>query len=239
MLRYPENTLPGIEAALKAGACGVEFDVHLCKEGVPVVHHDADLKRTAGVDKSIFTMTLEEVKSYSVHEPDRLGDEFHDVRIATLQKVVQVMRQWPHVLFFVEIKRKSLNHFGNTTVVECIMEVIKPVIEQCVIISFDRDAVDYARTLGAKAIGWVAEEWNEEVRAAVEELAPDYLFAEDTCFENGEEPLPQGDWQWVIYDVMSPELALELAARGADMIETGAIGEMLAHPVLAQKRCHQ
>lgn len=42
----PENTLPALGLALGLGADGVEFDVHLAKDGVPVVVHDETLQRT-------------------------------------------------------------------------------------------------------------------------------------------------------------------------------------------------
>ena len=42
----PENTLPAFELALEQGADGVEFDVRLSADGVPVVIHDARLDRT-------------------------------------------------------------------------------------------------------------------------------------------------------------------------------------------------
>jgi len=35
--------------AVKAGAKGVEFDVHLTRDGIPVVVHDEDLRRTTGI----------------------------------------------------------------------------------------------------------------------------------------------------------------------------------------------
>jgi len=38
--RFPDNTLAGIEAAVVAGADGVEVDVRPCAEGVWVCHHD-------------------------------------------------------------------------------------------------------------------------------------------------------------------------------------------------------
>ena len=44
--RAPENTLGAFKMALDAGADGIEFDVHLARDGVPVVIHDATLKRT-------------------------------------------------------------------------------------------------------------------------------------------------------------------------------------------------
>lgn len=42
----PENTLAAFRAALAAGAEGVEFDVQLSRDGVPVVIHDETLERT-------------------------------------------------------------------------------------------------------------------------------------------------------------------------------------------------
>lgn len=39
----PENTLPAFEAALDAGATTVETDVHLTRDGVPVLFHDAQV----------------------------------------------------------------------------------------------------------------------------------------------------------------------------------------------------
>ena len=42
----PENTLAGFRAAAAAGVTGVEFDVRLSADGIPVVIHDATLERT-------------------------------------------------------------------------------------------------------------------------------------------------------------------------------------------------
>ncbi len=43
-----ENTLASFEAALAAGADGVELDVQLSRDGVPVVHHDATVIAPTG-----------------------------------------------------------------------------------------------------------------------------------------------------------------------------------------------
>lgn len=42
----PENTLAAFRRALEAGADGVELDVHLSADGVPVVIHDDTVERT-------------------------------------------------------------------------------------------------------------------------------------------------------------------------------------------------
>lgn len=42
-VKYPENSLPAILAALDQGADGIEIDVHATSDGLLVVHHDPEL----------------------------------------------------------------------------------------------------------------------------------------------------------------------------------------------------
>lgn len=51
----PENTLAAFEAALRAGADGVELDVRLCATGEVVCCHDPTLLRLAGEDVRVRT----------------------------------------------------------------------------------------------------------------------------------------------------------------------------------------
>src|SRR5689334_10997830 len=44
----PENTLDAVETALAGGADGVEIDVRLTADAVPVCVHDPDLARLSG-----------------------------------------------------------------------------------------------------------------------------------------------------------------------------------------------
>jgi glycerophosphoryl diester phosphodiesterase len=48
----PENTLPAFERAIEDQADMIETDLHLSRDGVIVIHHDADLERL-GVDGEI------------------------------------------------------------------------------------------------------------------------------------------------------------------------------------------
>jgi glycerophosphoryl diester phosphodiesterase len=53
----PENTLPGLDLGLAAGADGLEFDVRLSRDGVPVLHHDPDLDRCTNARGPVDTYT--------------------------------------------------------------------------------------------------------------------------------------------------------------------------------------
>ncbi len=49
----PENTLDSFREARRRGATWVETDVKLTADGVPILMHDASLKRTTGVDRLV------------------------------------------------------------------------------------------------------------------------------------------------------------------------------------------
>ncbi|KAE8445693.1 hypothetical protein EG329_012991 [Mollisiaceae sp. DMI_Dod_QoI] len=50
---YPENTLGAFKGAVEVGAHAIETDVHLSRDGVVVLSHDATLKRCFGEDTRI------------------------------------------------------------------------------------------------------------------------------------------------------------------------------------------
>ena len=51
--RVRENTLPSLRSAIERGADAVEIDVRLTRDGVPVLLHDASLKRLWGHDRPL------------------------------------------------------------------------------------------------------------------------------------------------------------------------------------------
>ena len=92
---FPENTLESIKAALECGAHAVEFDVQLTSDRVPVVCHDADLERTAMVERSILTSPYAEIREVSVGEPKRFNGRFQDSLLPSLQQMVALLATAP------------------------------------------------------------------------------------------------------------------------------------------------
>lgn len=62
----PENTMAAFREAIAAGADGIEFDVRLTRDRVPVVIHDNSLHRTAGLPQRIADLTSSEIKNVDV-----------------------------------------------------------------------------------------------------------------------------------------------------------------------------
>ncbi|HEY0766074.1 MAG TPA: glycerophosphodiester phosphodiesterase family protein [Pyrinomonadaceae bacterium] len=62
----PENTMAAFREAIAVGADGIEFDVRLTRDGVPVVIHDSSLRRTGGVSQRIADLTWAEIAKTDV-----------------------------------------------------------------------------------------------------------------------------------------------------------------------------
>lgn len=63
----PENSLPAFKKAVKAGY-GIEVDVQLTKDGVPVAFHDFTLERACGQPGRLCEYTYEELQKFSLFQ---------------------------------------------------------------------------------------------------------------------------------------------------------------------------
>lgn len=73
--RAPENTLPAFAAAMRHGAEGVELDVRLTRDGVPVVIHDATVNRTTDGHGRIGDLASAELRRLRCRAADEQGSE--------------------------------------------------------------------------------------------------------------------------------------------------------------------
>jgi glycerophosphoryl diester phosphodiesterase len=60
--KYKEATLAAYQGAIDVGADGLECDIRLTKDEVPICFHDRTTKRIAGVNKRVSALTLTELR---------------------------------------------------------------------------------------------------------------------------------------------------------------------------------
>jgi glycerophosphoryl diester phosphodiesterase len=65
----PENTMAAFREAIAAGSDGIEFDVRLTRDGVPVIIHDKTLRRTSRLSHRIADLTFSQLESLGVAVP--------------------------------------------------------------------------------------------------------------------------------------------------------------------------
>ena len=62
----PENTMAAFREAIATGADGIEFDVRLTRDGVPVIIHDSTLRRTGGLQRRVSDLAASELEQVDV-----------------------------------------------------------------------------------------------------------------------------------------------------------------------------
>ena len=113
----PENTLPSFALAVRQGADALELDVHLTRDGVPVVHHDPDLARTTDRAGAVAALTLAEVQAadagarFTADGGRTFPFRGQGVRVPTLEAV---LRAHPTTPLLVELKTAAAQHAVQT-----------------------------------------------------------------------------------------------------------------------------
>ena len=74
----PENSMAAFRAALDHGF-GIEFDLHLLKDGNIAIIHDSLLKRTTGAEGRIEDLTTEDLKNYRLEGTEETIPTFREL----------------------------------------------------------------------------------------------------------------------------------------------------------------
>jgi len=105
----PENTLAAFDLAFRQGAGGIELDVHLSSDGIPMVVHDPRLSRTTSgrgwviEHRANALRKLDAGSWFNRRFPEKARQRYVGAKIPVLAEVLAWARQ--HKLFaFVEIK---------------------------------------------------------------------------------------------------------------------------------------
>lgn len=94
--KVPENSLSAFKKAMDHGYA-IECDIQASLEGLPVVFHDANLKRMTGLDKMIYTISQEALNQLSLKETSD--------KIPSLKDVLNLVQG--KVPLLIEIKSES------------------------------------------------------------------------------------------------------------------------------------
>lgn len=93
--RAPENTLPAFELAYRLGADGIELDVQLSKDGVPVVIHDEQIDRVSDGTGRVMDYTLKELQQFNFNKQ---FPAYGKVMIPTLEEVYELIKSTDMVI---------------------------------------------------------------------------------------------------------------------------------------------
>jgi glycerophosphoryl diester phosphodiesterase len=117
----PDNTLPGFDLAFQMGADGIELDVVLTADGVPVVFHpEMDSQHPTHGYKTLKGLTLAQVKQIDVGGWFGDGKRFRGEKIPTLAEVFELVNK--RGIVNVEIKDWTLANNGIEEKIVAVLE---------------------------------------------------------------------------------------------------------------------
>lgn len=208
---FPENTLAGFRRALELGIEGVELDVHLSKDGVPVIIHDETVDRTTDGTGAVADLTVDELRNLDA------GDGEY---VPTLAEVLDLIGDRLHV--DIEIKANDAG--------QAVLEEVTGRDTRWVISSFDWDVLRYVRSVDKDAEIWVlAMGATDDALAVVEELGATALalwqraIDEDIARMLVEKNIPF--WPWTV----------NFPSQARRLVEWGAFGICTDQPTKMQE----
>ena len=113
----PENTLYAFSDAISAGADFIELDVQQTRDGVLVVMHDSNLKRTTGVNKNIWDVDYADIQNLDAGS--WFDPAYANARIPTLEETLQFVDKRARL----NIEIKPTKH-GSDTLEQDVAELI-------------------------------------------------------------------------------------------------------------------
>lgn len=155
-----ENTMESVLAALDLGLDGVEIDVQGTKDGTPVVHHDADLRRMTGLDLRIADLTWAEIAERTADTP---------APVAALANILMLLdgRGWVDI----EIKDQRA-----TPAVLSLLALHRDV-HRAAVSSFDLGVLEEVVASGRPITRWLnAEDFSDKVLRQANEVGAEALI---------------------------------------------------------------
>ncbi|MGN6030519.1 MAG: glycerophosphodiester phosphodiesterase [Thermomicrobiales bacterium] len=210
---YPENTLAAFGRALELGVPGIELDVHLSADGVPVVLHDETVDRTTNASGPVSAFTAADLAAL-----DAGGRE----GIPTLSQVIALVAGKTRLNIEVKVADAA----------DAVLALIADRTDlDWAISSFVWDVLRHARRTSADAILWpLSIGATEEAIALAQEIGATQLNLLDQAVDADIVrfllDLGIESWIWTVND---PD-------RAAQLIEWGVTGICTDDPALMMRR---
>ncbi len=147
----PENTLVAFERAFEDGADGVEFDVRLARDGVPVVIHDATLRRTLLSDHRVADVTSTDFQRLSaglwfIHKHPDADHEFARAYVPTLEETLAFVGPRSKAVY---VEMKCDAPAERAPLAAAVVSEVRrhSLVERAVVKCFDHDAIREVKRL--------------------------------------------------------------------------------------------
>lgn len=140
----PQNTIPAFQKSFEMKAEGIETDVHLTADGIPVICHNYDIGKTSNGAGEIRKMTLEVLRQFDYGS--YFSYDFEGTQIPTLDDLLTLCETKDFEILNIELK-PSLDH--DMSVVKKTLDAVKEhgLYEKLLISSFSSEILVAAKRM--------------------------------------------------------------------------------------------
>lgn len=217
---YPENTMAAFQAALEAGADGIELDVQMAKDGKLVIIHDETVDRTTDGSGYVKDMTYDELAKLDA------GSWFAAAGAGETIPELEAVFQWAskagnELLINVELKNDLIEYPGME---EKVVELLERYgLEKRIILSsFNAESIGRVRELHpALQTGYLIAGMPEDVLETAKRIGANSIHCEEVfaLSEFGREAQKAG-FPLRVYTVNDETRSEFLAKAGVEVIMT-------------------
>lgn len=216
----PENTMAAFRLAMEMGMANFEFDLHLTRDGVLVVHHDYDFKSTAGLDIKIAGISYGELEK--INAAARFKPAFPAQKVPRFEEVMSLICPSAGMVN-VEIKNDGGIYPGIERALLKILHSKKEWAEKALISSFDFPTMERIRALdGNVRLGLLGSRFplSHALKKAGQIGAVSMHFNRRLMFPGVVRKVHEAGMKCLVYTVNTAEEARKLEAMGVDGVFT-------------------
>ena len=229
----PENTMLAFRKAVEAGADGIELDVQLSRDGVPVVIHDEQVDRTTNGIGCVRDMTLEQLRALDAS--CRFTGQYGVNPIPTLREYLEFAQAQP-IVTNIEMKTGVFAYPGIEAKVCDLLREFQ-MEERVIISSFNHFTILRMREIMPQLkYGFLTETWIIGAGKYCHDLGiPCYHPLYRSLTHETVRELKQYGLQINTFTVNTPEDIRDMAEKGIDMI-IGNYPDMAREAIAALER---
>jgi len=231
----PENTMAAFREAIAAGCDGIEFDVHLTRDGIPIIIHDNSLRRTAGLPARVADLTWAEIKQIDVGSWfTRGGKSFTNETVPSLEELLTLFEE-NDLLIVLEMKCESRSEHLPLAQACCRLVNAYSLKQRVIVECFDLAALPIVKSIDPEIKTAALFEpafslsdqriVDETISAGASVLAPHRRLARQSLVEKAK----LAGLQVVVWTVDDPSWIAHARSIGVDALITNDPAAMLAH----------
>jgi len=232
----PENTMAAFRKAIDAGADGIEFDVRLSQDRIPVVIHDETLERTGLCSDAVGSLTAAELQQMNVGRWFGV-EQFSNETLPTLTNLLDTFSSGDAMLYL-EMKCQP-EETGELVSITCNTLEAYSLTDRVVVECFDLEAIHQVKQIKSKLQtaalfqprisrphSWTGSNRliEEALAAGADEIALHYKLANDRMIERANE----AGLRVVVWTVDDPAWVVRAQNSGIHALITNDPAAMIA-----------